>query len=62
MSQPLGENSGEISVGTLGDLVGIPLTNELVELLVLWHRLDSEKQNEVLDFIHASLLKPEMDH
>jgi len=62
VSQPLGENRGETSVARLGDLVGIPLTDELVELLVLWNRLDSEKQNEFLDFIRYSIFKPEVDH
>ncbi|MBN71473.1 MAG: hypothetical protein CME32_19590 [Gimesia sp.] len=47
MSQPLDENRGEIPVGTLGDLVGIPLTDELVELLLLWKKL-SDKQRESL--------------
>jgi len=60
--QPLGENRDEIANRTLGDLSGIPLTAEQVELLILWQRLDCEKQIAVLDFIRASIFKPEVDH
>ena len=62
VSQSLGEDRGEIVNDTLGDLSGIPLTDELLELLVLWQRLDSEKQIVVLDFIRSFIFKPEVDH
>ena len=62
MSQPLGENKSEISITRLGDLVGIPLTDELVELLVLWQRLDREMQIAALALIRASVFKTEVDH
>ena len=62
MSQSLGGNRGEIANRTFGDLSGVPLTAEQVELLVLWQRLDSEMQIAALAFIRASVFKTEVDH
>ena len=42
------KNRGETDNPVLGDLSGIPLTDELVELLRLWDRLSAERKGVLL--------------
>ena len=42
---------------TPGDLLGIPMTDELLELLNLWQRLDQDDKAAILNVIQASIPK-----
>ncbi|WP_298866196.1 hypothetical protein [uncultured Gimesia sp.] len=55
MSQPLGKNRGENANRTLGDLSGVPLTDELFELLQLWEKLSDERKELLLTGLRAAV-------
>ena len=42
---------------TPGDLLGIPMTDELIELLNLWHRLNQDEQAAILNILRGSIPK-----
>lgn len=55
MVQPLGENRDETTNCRLGDLSGIPLTDDLVELLRLWDRLSAERKDVLLTELREAI-------
>ena len=45
------------TISRLQDLPGIPLTDELLDLLNLWHRLDQNEQTAILNSMRAPIPK-----